>query len=146
MPFKADSMKILNYMLLLYSSFYMLEKGRALHEPSVVHNLLHVLHKGRRSEVLYHILSVFLEVIRAKCNIILLFFSTHSQHYSISSCAYSAEHNNRRLLLSRKFKANFWKNLYQWRFYYETPEVTFFFQYLPEKKSKQKELERKSKQ
>ena len=29
---------------------------------------------------------------------------------------------------------------------YGTPEGTFLFQYLPEKKSKQKELERKSKQ
>ena len=29
---------------------------------------------------------------------------------------------------------------------YGTPEETFLFQYLPEKKSKQKELERKSKQ
>ena len=30
--------------------------------------------------------------------------------------------------------------------HYGTPEGTFLFQYLPEKKSKQKELERKSKQ
>ena len=29
---------------------------------------------------------------------------------------------------------------------YGTPEGTFLFQYLPEKKSKQKELEKKSKQ
>ena len=43
-----------------------------------------------------------------------IFFSlslqTHSQHYSISSCAYSGLHNNRRLLLSRSFRVSFWKN------------------------------------
>ena len=36
-----------------------------------------------------------------------------------------------------------WKNVSE---SYGTPEGTFLFQYLPEKKSKQKELERKSKQ
>ena len=60
MPLKDDSMKFLKYMLLLYMSFYMFEKGRALHELTVVPNSLHVLLKRRRSEVLSHILSVFL--------------------------------------------------------------------------------------
>ena len=65
MPLKDDSIKILKYMLLLYMLFYILEKGRALHEPSVLHNLLHVLLKRRRSKVLSRILSIFLGVIRA---------------------------------------------------------------------------------
>ena len=37
-------------------------------------------------------------------------FQTHSQHYSISSCACSGLHNNRRLLSSRSFRIiSFWK-------------------------------------
>ena len=36
-----------------------------LHEPSVLHNLLHVLLRRRKSKVSSRILSIFLEVIRA---------------------------------------------------------------------------------
>ena len=57
MPLIDDSIKILKYMLLLYMLFYILEKGRSLHEPSVLRNLLHVLLKMRRSKVLSNILS-----------------------------------------------------------------------------------------
>ena len=57
MPLKDDSIKILKYVLLLYMLFYILEKGRALHELSVLRNLLHVLLKRRRLKVLSCILS-----------------------------------------------------------------------------------------
>ena len=63
MPLKDDSIKILKYMLLLYMLVYILEKGRALHEHSVLRNLLHVLLKRRRSKVLSRILLIFFEVI-----------------------------------------------------------------------------------
>ena len=110
MPLKDDSIKILKYMLLLYVLFYILEKGRALHEPSVLCNLLHVLLKRRRSKVLSRILTNF---PRSHKSMNAIFFSlslqTHSQHYSISSCAYSSLHNKRRLLLSRSFRASFWR-------------------------------------
>ena len=74
MSFKDHSMKMPKYMLLLYMSFYMLEKCRILNEPSVLCSLLNALLKSVRSEAfVQHFISSSIS-LEHECNIRLPFF------------------------------------------------------------------------